>query len=427
MICSTPMLNRTTSLLALMLFVTTGCGRAANEEPKTAATPAPAPAWSVAVTPLASPAPASSSEPQLTASKQGVLLSWVENPGPKATLKFAERTSSGWSEVRTVASGSDWFLSWADTPAVMRLADGTLVAEWLRTIGKPELEAYDLLLSYSKDDGKTWARPFTPHHDGTKTQHGFASLLEMPTGGTGLVWLDGRAIETDTTSPEGGAMSLRFASFDPAWKQTADTAVDARVCECCQTAAGVTSDGVITAFRDRSDKEIRDTAVSRLENGKWTPSISVHDDNWEIAACPVNGPALSASGKNVAIAWFTVKNDQGQAYAALSNDAGRSWGQPIRLDEGGSTGRVDIELLDDGSAIATWVEFADKRARFKMRRVERSGSTSPTIAVDAATEGRPNGHPHVTRQGKELVFASSATGGESDPDIKIETAGARLP
>ena len=40
----------------------------------------------------------------------------------------------------------------------------------------------------------------------------------------------------------------------------------------------VTSDGVITAFRDRSDKEIRDIAVSRLENGTWTPGTTrVHE------------------------------------------------------------------------------------------------------------------------------------------------------
>jgi len=35
-------------------------------------------------------------------------------------------------------------------------------------------------------------RPFLPHHDWTQTQHGFASLFELPGNGLGLVWLDGR-------------------------------------------------------------------------------------------------------------------------------------------------------------------------------------------------------------------------------------------
>src|SRR6187455_1735178 len=66
------------------------------------------------------------------------------------------------------------------------------------------------------------------------------------------------------------------------WKQTADMAVDTRVCECCQTSAAVTADGVLTAFRNRTDKEIRDIHVSRLEDGKWTEPTPVHNDNWDI-------------------------------------------------------------------------------------------------------------------------------------------------
>ena len=56
--------------------------------------------------------------------------------------------------------------------------------------------------------------------------------------------------------------------------------------------------------------------------------------------------------------WFTVKNEQGQAYAAFSQDAGKTFAAPIRVDDGGSLGRVDIEMLPDGSALATWIEFA---------------------------------------------------------------------
>ena len=73
----------------------------------------------------------------------------------------------------TVASGTDWFVSYADPPAVMRLSDGTLVAQWLQQTD-PRIEAMDLRLSYSTDGGTTWAKSFTPHHDGTVTQHAFA-------------------------------------------------------------------------------------------------------------------------------------------------------------------------------------------------------------------------------------------------------------
>jgi hypothetical protein len=385
--------------------------------------------WRVTVEPLAIAAGANTSEPQLSQSPRGVLVSWLEHAGPMMQLKFAERTASGWSEPKTAASGEGWFRSYADVPSVMRMSDGTLVAQWLE-ITEEFFEAYNLRLSYSKDEGRTWAPSFMPHHDGTKTQHGFASLFELPGRALGLVWLDGRAVELDASNPEGGEMSLRYAAFDANWKQTADVPIDLRVCECCPTTAVVTPDGVLTAYRDRSDKEIRDISVSRLENGTWTTPAAVHVDNWDIPACPVNGPMMAGRGRNVAAAWFTVKNDEGQAYAAFSSDSGRTWGTPIRLDDAGSLGRVDIELLDDGSAVATWVEFADRRAQFRVRRIDASGAKSPAITVAGVDGGRASGYPRVARAGNELVFAwSESTQGasEGEPILQLKTAVATLP
>jgi hypothetical protein len=373
--------------------------------------------WTTTVQPLASPAQDSSMEPQLTSSSRGTILSWVELNVDTATLKFAERTADGWSPARTVASGSDWFLTYADTPAVVRLSDGTLVTNLQKTTDA-DVEAYDLQLLTSKDDGKTWSAPFMPHHDGTKTQHGFASMVEMPDGGLGIAWLDGR----DAASPnaeEGGEMAVRFATFDKAWKQTGDTVVNARVCECCPTTTVVTPDGVLTAFRDRTKDEVRDIHVSRLENGKWTDATAVHDDNWTIQACPVNGPALSARGRDVAVAWFTAQNDLGQTWAAFSNDSGRTWGAPVRLDDGNALGRVDVEMLEDGGAVATWIEFANKQSQVRLRRVDPSGGRSSSITV-AAGGSVGNGYPRLARQGTELLIAWSDAGA-------VKTASAKLP
>ena len=97
--------------------------------------------------------------------------------------------------------------------------------------------------------------------------------------------------------------------------------------------------------------------------------LALHDDNWKIDACPINGPALSARGRQVAAAWFAAPNDNGRAYVAFSQDAGKTWSQAIRLDEEASLGRVDIEMLDDGSAIASWVEFANGKSQFKVRHL----------------------------------------------------------
>ena len=50
-------------------------------------------------------------------------------------------------------------------------------------------------------------------------------------------------------------------------------------------------------FRNRTDDEIRDIYVTRYEMGRWTAGKAVHDDGWQIHACPINGPAVSAHGR----------------------------------------------------------------------------------------------------------------------------------
>lgn len=383
--------------------------------------------WRADIAPLSSPAGAASAQPQMTVSPRGILLSWIERAGSHATLKFAERTAAGWTPTQTAASGDDWFVNWADVPSVLRLDDGTLAAHWLQKSGT-ETYAYDVRLAYSKDDGKTWASSFTPHHDGTKREHGFASLLQMPGAGLGLIWLDGRAMGSaeghDSHGASEGAMSVRFGTFDTAWKQTSEMPVDLRVCECCPTTAAMTSDGPIVAYRNRSEDEIRDIYVARFADGTWSEPTPVHDDNWKIAACPVNGPILSAGGRAVVLSWFTVKDDVGHAYAAFSSDAGRSFGAPIRLDDAAALGRVDVALLPDGSALATWIEFADQRSSFVMRRVDASGARSPVTTVTPIAGARASGYPRIALHRDEVVFAWTET---ADGQSTVKTAVAKVP
>jgi hypothetical protein len=368
---------------------------------------------------IALPSPPGSGMPQITATGDRAILSWLEIAPAGATLKFAERTANGWSEPRTVASGTDWFVNAADVPSVLRLGDGTLAAHWL-TETDPHREAYDVHLAFSHDGGRTWTPPTSPHHDGTRTQHGFVSLFELPGSRLGLAWLDGR----QTDNPENDNMSVRAAVFDRRDTQISEALVDDRVCDCCPTSAAATSSGPLIAYRDRSGDEIRDITVSRLEHDKWSPPRIVHDDGWKIEACPVNGPALAADGRHVAIAWFTAAGDQGRAFAAFSEDAGDTFGAPIRVDDEGSTGRVGVALTDDGSAIVSWMQLVDKRATLRFRRVARTGGRGPAQNVHTTEGSRPTGYPRLVRRGSEILFAWTEQRGEEPTTVR--TAAARI-
>ncbi|NOT27936.1 MAG: exo-alpha-sialidase [Acidobacteria bacterium] len=414
--------------VAIASITLAGCSREPTSAGGDATPAAGAPAWKLTVETLSAPTGPATMLPRLTASERGVILSWVVRDRTKAELRFAERLDSGWSAPTTIASSDKWFLSYADPPTVLRRPNGTLVANWLVSTN-PDYEGSDLNFTYSQDNGKTWARAIAPHHDGTEQQHAFPSFYELPDNRFGVMWLDGRDVQPTDALPNGGPMVLRYAEYDQQWKRTGEGVVAPRTCECCSTTTAMTSDGVIAAFRDRSEKEIRDISVTRLENGKWTTPATVHDDGWEVYSCPVNGPVLSARGRNAAVAWFTAKDDKGQAWAAFSSDAGRTWGEPIRLDDGVSLGRVGIELLDDGSAVASWVEIAGDRGQFKVRRIEPSGDRSDAVPVSSSSVRLSMDTPRMARHGDDLFFAwtERADGDDSDAASQVHTASAHLP
>jgi hypothetical protein len=160
--------------------------------------------------PIQVPAAVGGNGPQLRSSPRGVTLSWLESNDTGTSLKFTRRTTSQWSVAATVAAGDDWFVTDADTPSVLELSNGVLVANWMQS-ASDQYEASNLRLTYSKDGGKTWTPSFLPHHDGTDTQHAFATLFELPGPTLGVVWLDGRQTTKDR---EHGPMSIRYTTYD---------------------------------------------------------------------------------------------------------------------------------------------------------------------------------------------------------------------
>jgi hypothetical protein len=319
------------SRLAFALIVT-----AALISTPTGAAQAPAQGspFAGAIAEESSPAPAGSAQPNLTVDRQGrVWLSWLEvRPEGGHRFRLSSLHASGWSAPTTIAEGTQFVANWADFPSIFATSSGMLAAHWLERSGRGSY-AYGVRVRTSPDGGRTWSAPLTPHADDSPTEHGFVSFFEAPGSDLGLVWLDGRDMSGGHGAPPaagghgGGSMTLRARTLANG-KLGDEMLVDARVCDCCQTAAARIDGGVIVAYRDRSDREVRDIAVSRFVNGAWSTPAPVHADNWEINACPVNGPAVDARGRSVAVAWYTLAGGSStglgangpRAKAAFSHD-----------------------------------------------------------------------------------------------------------
>jgi hypothetical protein len=153
---------------------------------------------------------------------------------------------------------------------------------------------------------------------------------------------------------------------------------------------------------------VRDIYLTRLENGHWSAPQLVYPDNWVINGCPDNGPAVDASGDDVAVAWWTAAGDRPHASVAFSKDSGTTFGRPIRISEKAAEGQVTIALVDHGrAAIVGWLEEHQTWARW----ASADGAVGPAISLGPA----PN-HARLPKwiaQGDgALVVWNESTGGQ---------------
>ena len=347
------------------------------------------------------PAPDGAAQPNLVAAPDGtLLLSWIEPDADGHALRFARHDARGWSTPRTIARGSDWFVNWADTPHIVATADGALWAHWLRRSGASPY-AYDVVLSRSADGGATWAAPVTVNDDGTPTEHGFASLWPAGDDRIGVAWLDGRATGGGHDAHDGhgggGMMTLRAATFDAALSRSGEARLDASTCDCCQTDIALAGGRPVLAYRDRTPGEIRDIAVARLEDDRWSAPRIVHADGWEMPACPVNGPAIAADGEALVVAWYTGAGGTPTLRLAGSRDGGRTFAAPVELDRGDALlGRADVALAD-GRAWVAWLreDASGQVLRLERHAMDGTGGTRATDVAVLAGRGRATGMPQL--------------------------------
>lgn len=348
-----------------------------------------------------------------------ILLSWLETNGEVSRLVFSRWSEGVWSPTRTIAQGQNWFVNWADFPAMLALDENRLVAHWLVRSG-PGTYAYDVHTGRSSDGGKTWRALGPVHDDNTETEHGFVAFYpHLDDAGerqAALVWLDGRKMQAhagdrhDSDISEG--MTLRHARLHADGSRSEEIELDALACDCCQTAAAAVGDEVLVAYRDRSESEIRDIRILRRTSGAWQDHGYVNEDGWEIPGCPVNGPALVADDRKVAIAWFTAADGQPVVKAGFSTDGGQAF-TTREIARGDVLGRVDVALLSESVAV-TWLASAAQGAAIYLQLLSFDGrplgDPLPLIGTEAS---RGSGFPQLVSHGDELLLAWTRVEGKT--------------
>jgi hypothetical protein len=226
----------------------------------------------------------------------------------------------------------------------------------------------------------------------------------------GVVWLDSRDYSAKQT------YRLMSAAIDGAGVVSDETTIDDDVCTCCPTSMIKTQTGLLAAYRNHNQQEIRDTFMVRQHAGSWQGGQPLGNESWHINACPVNGPVLARNGNDVVAVWFTGMEEQASVKAAFSADGGLTFGKPFTVDNANDKsavlGKAAVAMLDSGSAIISWIRRQDGKSKLVIARLRpnRDGGEHRVVA-EGSTDSL--GYPHMQQVNKDGALVSWGGMGDS--------------
>jgi len=336
----------------------------------------------------------SNAQPNLVSHNGSLSLSWISSKEEnKAFLNYSQYKKGRWIKPQVIASGSDWFVNWADFPA-HAINQDLIITSHLKKSASGTY-TYDVILNLQKLSGEKIRENFLLNTDGVKAEHGFVSIMANNEKGFFITWLDGRNTIEKKLEGDHKPMTIRFAEITDKGDVIKESELDASTCDCCQTSIAITNDGPIVVYRDRSEEEVRDIYIVKNINGTWEKPNAVHDDGWIINGCPVNGPKVAVNSKNLAVSWFTVSNNHPLVNVSFSKNNGNSFGAPLKVNDHDAIGRVDVAFLNDEEVIVSYMEVDDIGTYLRIKKVSFDGKISEPITISKIDGGRNTGVPQL--------------------------------
>jgi hypothetical protein len=342
-------------------------------------------------------------QPSLVSKNGSLSLSWISSDDEKkAALNFSQFKEGKWINPQTIVTGSDWFINWADFPTHAINEDLILTSHLKKS--DSSTYTYDVVLNLQKLNGEKIKEDFILHSDGTKSEHGFVSIVSNNNKGFYVSWLDGR--NTILKGPEGqhNPMTIRFAEVTNRGEIINEKELDSATCDCCQTSITGTDNGPVVVYRDRSENEIRDIYITRNINGLWETPVPVHNDGWRINGCPVNGPKVASNLNNLAVSWFTVSNGRPIVNLSFSKSNGEDFESPIKINDLDATGRVDVVFINAKEVLVSYIEGDDNGTFLRIKKVSIDGKVSVPITISEIDGGRNTGVPQLEKFNDQIVI-----------------------
>ncbi|MGE3537941.1 MAG: sialidase family protein [Candidatus Tectimicrobiota bacterium] len=256
---------------------------------------------------------------------------------------------------------------------------------WSSSKTKPEgvLFASDLRLSRSLDGGRSFEAPLRVNED-RPLSHSFEGLAVAADGTVFVAWIDSRE-DGHRAGTYLTRITQRGTRVEPARLLDSDT------CVCCRVGLRSAPPQTVAAiWRKVFPGNLRDMVLGLSRDGgrTFTTPVLVHDDHWQITACPHRGGSVGLDGQQrLYVSWYTEgANEQPGLFVAVSTD-GQHFSPPQRLDHSTASIPDHPRMAVDaaGRMAVVWEDATAVRRRVLLRYSTDGGSTlSPIHSLSQA-------------------------------------------
>jgi hypothetical protein len=388
----------------------------------------------------------SNQTPWIAASDRFVAVAWGANsPGGSGTDVFVALSRDAGQTfaepVRVNAAEGEARLGGELPPriALVSIRPGA-EPELVVAYGAKTASGTEIKVSRSTDGGRTFRPGRSLQAAGASGDRGWHAMTVDGNGRAHVMWLDhrglagGKAMSHDhreAQAIDGAAMAQHSGLFyarDGA-APSPERQIAPGVCYCCKVAMAApaswrAADGapaIVAAWRHVYPGNIRDVAftVSRDGGATFSPPARVSADEWQLAGCPDDGPAMAADGAGrLHVVWPTViggSTPEGAIFHASTAD-GSTFTARTRIPTLGSPRPMHPQVLAaaGGSLVVAWDEVVQgvRRAALRTIDVDARGQLAFGDAIRLGQTGETSSYPVLaaTARGPLVAYVSGKPG-----------------
>jgi hypothetical protein len=264
-----------------------------------------------------------------------------------------------------------------------------------------------VLYTRSVDGGQRFAtlRPITPSNESQR----FEALALDVDGSLFAAWLDKRnRVPAQQSGQKYEGAGLFFASSNDGGVTYSESRLaQDNTCECCRLGMAFAAPGrPVIVFRNIFEGGVRDHAIVTFADPATPGEVHrVSQDDWQIAACPHQGPSLSISPAGTYhVTWYTNGKVRKGLFYAHSRDGGRTFSSPLPIGQPDRSPSRPSVIAGPHDTALVWKEFDGEKTTVKLMTSRDDGESWSKPRIISSTVDTSD-HPQLVSDGRRTYLS----------------------